>query len=460
MLYPTYEQWLKSQIENQPEIELSNQLPQQISFLDGLSPRESNKKPFTIEKYKNDKRLQKVVEPVFIHSDPERFKILQSFFKDYQQDPKQMFNPLNPHVKKIERFTKQVGRDIHKMRAFVRFKEQIREGIKLYVAYYEPDHFILKKNTEFFVRRFNSMNWLIITPHAWALWNQKQLLYEEERLKKPNLDEDGFEELWKTYYSKIFNPARVKIKAMKNEMPTRFWKNLPEAECIAPLIQSAPTRVSNMVTTQKSHFRKPSFSTLRELNSSIKNCQACNLCQLPTQAVVGEGPKQARLMIVGEAPGDEEEKRGRPFVGPAGKVLRKVLKDLGEDVGNIYLTNAVKHFNYRKSGKLRIHKNPEAQHIMHCHGILQTEIKLQKPQLILGLGRSAAHSLFGFSVSLSNYRGILTKTVDDTPCVISHHPARLLREKDPARREQLTKEFRQDIQLALRTLERTKELVV
>jgi DNA polymerase len=97
---------------------------------------------------------------------------------------------------------------------------------------------------------------------------------------------------------------------------------------------------------------------------------------------------------------------------------------------------------------------------MHCHGILQTEISLIKPKLILGLGRSAAHSLFGFSVPLSSYRGMITKTVDDTPCVITHHPARLLREKDPSKIYQFKKEFRQDIQLALRNLNSTNELVV
>lgn len=178
------------------------------------------------------------------HRDPERFALLYTLLWRLQGQRTLMNDHADPLVRRIEELAKAVRRDIHKMRAFVRF----REFDGRYVAWFEPDHHIVRTNAAFFVRRFASMQWSILTPELSIHWDGATLTEGLGAQKSDAPDDDPIEEVWKTYYSSIFNPARVKIGAMIKEMPRKYWKNMPETALIPGLIASAQARESEMIT--------------------------------------------------------------------------------------------------------------------------------------------------------------------------------------------------------------------
>jgi DNA polymerase len=150
-------------------------------------------------------------------------------------------------VQKLNQMDKAVRHDLHKMRAFVRFREVQVEGLQWYVAWFEPDHHIVEINAPFFMERFASMNWSILTPDICAHWDQQTLRCTEGVTRADAPTEDATEALWLRYYASIFNPSRVKVHAMQAEMPKKYWKNLPEAAVIPSLLNEAPKRMNAMI---------------------------------------------------------------------------------------------------------------------------------------------------------------------------------------------------------------------
>ena len=205
-------------------------------------------------------------------------------------------------------------------------------------------------------------------------------------------DGDALEKLWRDYYGSIFNPARVKVKAMKAEMPVSHWATLPEAQIISSLLAQAGTRVEDMEKKQKPSAAPwvPETSSLRELSEAAKTCEGCDLFRNATQTVFGEGGRKARVVLVGEQPGDEEDQKGHPFIGPAGRLLNKALEEAGVDRSELYVTNAVKHFKFEPRGKRRIHKKPTGVEISACRPWLEAEMRALKPDLIVCLGRNCS----------------------------------------------------------------------
>jgi uracil-DNA glycosylase len=172
---------------------------------------------------------------------------------------------------------------------------------------------------------------------------------------------------------------------------------------------------------------RPTISKLRE--AAVK-CTACPLYADATQTVFGEGPVPAKLMLVGETPGDQEDKQGRPFVGPAGKLLDRCLAEVGIARDEAYVTNAVKHFKWEPRGKRRLHKKPNALEIAACRPWLEAEIALVKPEVLVLLGATAAQTLLGSTFRVSRERGKPIRS-DLAPCVIATvHPSALLRAPD------------------------------
>ncbi len=171
----------------------------------------------------------------------------------------------DPEVQALQRMSKAVNRDKHKMKAFVRFKcvnEDESQRDRYYTAWFEPAHAIMELTAPFFVQRFTSMNWSILTPHGCAHWNQSQLTLSPG-IERPEIKEDQYDEFWRAYYCNIFNPARLKEQAMQSEMPKKYWKYLPEATCIKDLSRSAAAAVDNMVqsgTTNSERVRTSSKS--------------------------------------------------------------------------------------------------------------------------------------------------------------------------------------------------------
>ena len=308
-------------------------------------------------------------------------------------------------VRQAEILEKSVRRDIHKMHAFVRFKRVDIEGTETYLAWHQPEHPCLELAAPFFVRRFGDKPWSIFTPEISAHWNLEELLFSEGLEQHEFSHRDEFDDVWKTYYRAIFNPARIKIKAMTAEMPVKFWSSMPEAEVIRDLLREAPNRLQTMAAAPQFLAHPPVHANWDELASAAQNCDACPLAGHATQTVFGEGSKTAEIMIVGEQPGDEEDLQGRVFVGPAGQVLNQALNRAGLDREQLYLTNAVKHFKYEYYGKARLHKRASGAEQHACRPWLEAELAQVRPKLIIALGVTAATMLYGKVVKVQAERG-------------------------------------------------------
>ncbi|HEV3401121.1 MAG TPA: UdgX family uracil-DNA binding protein [Acidimicrobiales bacterium] len=179
----------------------------------------------------------------------------------------------------------------------------------------------------------------------------------------------------------------------------------------------------------------PSQPTINRLREAASGCQACELWQLGTQTVFGEGPAKARVLMVGEQPGDREDREGHPFVGPAGRVLDEALEAAGIARDDVYVTNAVKHFRWEARGKRRIHKKPSVEHVDACRPWLEAEIATVRPEVVVCLGATAAQALLGRSFRVSRQRGELVRREDGTTVTATVHPSSILRMPDSRAQE-------------------------
>ncbi|HET9622291.1 MAG TPA: UdgX family uracil-DNA binding protein [Kofleriaceae bacterium] len=359
-------------------------------------------------------------------------------------EPALLDDAADPDVRALTTRAAQVTRDLHQMHAFVRFRVVADDEGDHRVAWYAPAHHIVERGAAFFRDRFPAMRWTILTPERSAHYDGHALRFGPgaPRHTAPQ-GEDDLEDLWRTYYASIFNPARANPRAMRQHMPRRLWPQLPEATEIGGLLAAAPARVVAM-DPRPAITGAPSLAALGE---QARACTACELCGPATQVVFGEGPADARLVLVGEQPGDQEDLAGRPFIGPAGEVLDAALADAGLDRAAIYVTNAVKHFRFEPRGKRRIHKRPSAYHVRACKPWLGAELAQLQPRVIVCLGATAALSLIGSRFRMTEQRGQRIETPWAAHLLASHHPAAILR-VDAAARPRYEAELRADLALA------------
>ncbi|WP_287051677.1 UdgX family uracil-DNA binding protein [Mesorhizobium sp.] len=186
-------------------------------------------------------------------------------------------------------------------------------------------------------------------------------------------------------------------------------------------------------------------STIPELSEVAKACRRCPLWRNATQTVFGEGPDKAKVVFVGEQPGDQEDLAGKPFVGPAGKVFDAILDDAGVDRLKVYVTNAVKHFKFEPRGKRRIHSKPNAGEVQACRWWLDRELDLIKPNLAVALGATAAQALLGKVVPIMKMRGAVVDRDDGLPVFVTIHPSFILRIREPADKQAERERFLQDM---------------
>ncbi|MEU4326595.1 UdgX family uracil-DNA binding protein [Nonomuraea dietziae] len=191
----------------------------------------------------------------------------------------------------------------------------------------------------------------------------------------------------------------------------------------------------------------PERLTLPELRRAAAHCEGCDLYRDATQTVFGEGPSQARFLIVGEQPGDQEDRKGAPFVGPAGRILDKGLEEAGIDRQEAYLTNAVKHFSFTLRGKRRIHQKPTIAEIEACNPWLNAELALLKPEMVVVLGATAARALLGAAFKVTQHRGEVLE-LGEALAVATIHPSAVLRAPD---RDEAYQGFLSDLRLARRS---------
>jgi DNA polymerase len=196
----------------------------------------------------------------------------------------------------------------------------------------------------------------------------------------------------------------------------------------------------------------PSNPTLKNVRDAAKRCQACDLWKIGTQTVFGEGAANAKLMLVGEQPGNEEDLSGHPFVGPAGKLLSRALEDAGIDRSSVYVTNVVKHFKWEPRGKRRIHKKPNRAEVVACHPWIQTEIELLKPRIIVCLGSTAAQALIDPKFKVTQHRGERMRSPLAPVVMATVHPSSILRAPDDEARRHEMQAFVRDLRAAAREL--------
>ena len=421
---------------------------------------------------------------VVLHSAPGRFDALSALRWRLVHEPGLRHDPLDADLLRLRQMARAVQRDAYKMRAFVRFRPVQDHGatdvtepaqdVTLHVAWFEPEHDVLEAVAPWFARRFAGMRWAILTPRRSVRWSpghqRLHFGHGAERAQAPAAD--AGEALWLTYYRHIFNPARLNLPLMRQHMPRKYWANLPEAAAIADLAAEANERTAGMLA-QAAHQSDgatslqnqellapdeqalapvftpetravaatikatpitfvarpppPAPATLGGLHAAVQACAACPLSACATQAVNGAGPLRARLMLVGEQPGDQEDLAGRPFVGPAGQLLNQALAQAGLDRGELFLTNAVRHFKHELRGKRRIHKTPGQREAAACRPWLLQEIELVQPIALLALGATAARALLGPGVTLAEARGRWWPGPGGRPVLVTWHPAALLR---------------------------------
>jgi len=385
-------------------------------------------------------------ERAALHADANRFGLLYRLFWRLVHEPALRHDPLDADRMQAEVLARAVRRDMHKMTAFVRFRPlSSSAGDIEHIAWFEPDHHIVEATAPFFARRFAQMRWAILTPERCVRWNGHELAFGPGARRDDAPPADAAEQLWLTYYASIFNPARLKLAMMQKEMPRKYWKNLPEAVLIQPLTTQSAQRSGQMIEQGASEpvHRRPASSTalrvdqrpavsytpgsLAALRDATERCRDCPIGAMATQAVPGEGPLRAPLMLVGEQPGDQEDLRGAPFVGPAGQLLDRALAQLGWPRDAIYLTNAVKHFKFELRGKRRIHKTPAQQEAAACLHWLEAEIALVQPAAVVALGATAARALLGRTVAVTRERGRWFTRDDGLRVLVTLHPSALLR---------------------------------
>ena len=192
----------------------------------------------------------------------------------------------------------------------------------------------------------------------------------------------------------------------------------------------------------------PERISLKSLREAAAGCQGCDLYKHATQTVFGDGPRDARIVLVGEVPGDQEHRQGKPFVGPAGRVLDEALEAIGLDRREVYVTNAVKHFKFEERGKRRMHKHPSRTEVVACRAWLESELAVIKPQLVVCLGATAAQSLLGPQFRVTKLRGQL---IDSpwAPLVATYHPSAILRAPEKEDRDRMHEELVADLRQAV-----------
>jgi uracil-DNA glycosylase len=305
-----------------------------------------------------------------------------------------------------------VRAEAHKMRTLVRYLP-VQEGNRTrYLGWYEPAHYVLEANAQLISRRFPDLTFSILTPDGGAHWDGAELRFSTGVDRKAVPDDEALQSWWRRHHAGLLRDARVGTA-------------IPEAEQLDE-VPRAPDRPPLGPVVLPTHPDAP----LHEAMHEASDCRRCHLHELATQTVFGEGPAHAKLLFVGEQPGDQEDVIGRPFVGPAGQIMDRAMEEAGIDRRTVYITNAVKHFKFEPRGKRRIHKTPETPEIQACRFWLDVELVRLRPKLVVAMGGTAARALLGRAVTITRERGRPLEMPDGQRAFVTVHPSFLLRVPD------------------------------
>ncbi|GAB2873617.1 UdgX family uracil-DNA binding protein [Paraburkholderia jirisanensis] len=390
--------------------------------------------------------LAEQLKDAALFRDPQRWAFLYKVLWRWQHGDRAVTSAADGDGMRLYRMAKTVRRDKHDMIAYVRFSPyQAKAGESSadapeFVSWYEPEHDVLAWSVQHFARRMGRLTWLITTPRGAAFWNGRAVHLTQRRAwsvdHRPDTADEA-ESLWLAYYRSTFNPARLNETALEQHMPVRFWKGLPEGQLIPAMISEAKSGAQRIaqasgvgalggkVVSVEAGDAQPQ----RDEPTSLDACRRCELWQHATQAVAGRGPADARIMLIGEQPGDQEDLAGKPFVGPAGQLLEVALTRAALPRAEVYLTNAVKHFKWTLRGKRRMHKTPNQREVDACGYWLEHELQRVRPRVVVVLGATALGALLHQTVSLRDYVDAPFE-VDGMWVIATYHPSFALRQTD------------------------------
>jgi DNA polymerase len=356
------------------------------------------------------KTLIQLAAQTFQAREPERFGLLYSLVWRAQHHALDPHDPADPDLRLARSWALAVRADAHRMRTHLRFLPIAGEDGPRYLGWYAPDHFVLEANARLLAAREPNRPFTIVTPDGTAHHDPSGLRFA------PGLRDPGDDETLAAWW----DAHRDMILAASGD-----GGGLPAAEILDEAARplDRPSLAPVVLSASQTSASGP-------IARQARGCERCGLHTPATQTVAGEGPVGARVMFVGEQPGDQEDVIGRPFVGPAGQLLDVALEEAGIDRRAVYVTNAVKHFKFTTRGRRRIHESPAPAEIEICRFWLDAERAAVNPALIVLLGGSAGRAVLGRPVAVTRERGRPFSLPDGGTAFLTVHPSFLLRQPD------------------------------
>jgi probable DNA metabolism protein len=388
--------------------------PEQIKW--SVDPKHPHLPPETSGSFGLARALVSLASQAIQARDPERFALLYRLVWRAQAGENLVEDQADPDMRRTRGLALAVRAEQHRMRNQIRY---LRVDDR-YVGWYVPAHFVVEANTLLLARRFADYAVAILTPDASAFWDPGTPPRFGAGVSAEAIpDDDALTEWYRSYGDEMEAAARPGTSIPEAErLGDDPWP--PDRQAIGPVVM--PVGIDSGIA-----------AAIRE----SADCRRCDLWKYPTQTVFGEGPAGARVMFVGEVPGDQEDIVGRPFVGPAGQLLDRAMEEAGIDRRAAYVTNAVKHFKFTPRGKRRLHQTPDGPEIQACRFWLDVERVRLAPSLIVALGATAARTVLGRAVTIGRERGRPIRLSDTETAFVTVHPSFLLRvpDEDAKRRE-------------------------
>lgn len=396
----------------------------------------------------------RMLETAACYRAPDRWPFLYKALWRWTQGDRAVASAEDADGYRLHRMIEVVEEEESKMQKVLRFRHRDSSlGPPEFISWFEPVHDLLEHAAMNFASRMGNATWMIATPHGAAFWDGAFL--HVDRMSEPEekpadfgevsggmngeaVSGDAIEALWLAYYESTFTAARENAAEMTSHMKMHYWKNPPDARIDPTLISRAdpysrrdprPRNVPADMDVAINTELEPLNGTVLTAPPSLDACKRCSLWRNATQAVAGAGPANARVMLVGEQPGDEEDREGKPFVGPSGKLLDDAIAEASLKRESLWLTNAVKHFKWESNGDERQQATPTQREREACRYWLEEEMTRIAPKVVVVLGATALKVLTGHRTALSEYLG---KTIEHKGRIIvpTYHTSYLLRLTD------------------------------